>query len=62
MGQILCADGRTFELPRHVAVGTLIAEKCCHRRWFGLSVLERLMRALPEVDVTIVGSPPAWRS
>jgi K+-sensing histidine kinase KdpD len=29
---------------------------------YSQSVLERLLRALPEVDVTIVGSRPAWRS
>jgi two-component system, OmpR family, sensor histidine kinase KdpD len=44
----------------HIVMGR--TQRPWYRRWFGQSVLERLLRALPEVDVTIVGSPPAWRS
>jgi two-component system, OmpR family, sensor histidine kinase KdpD len=38
----------------HIVLGR--SRRPWYRRWFGQSVLERLVRAVPDVDVTIVGS------
>jgi two-component system sensor histidine kinase KdpD len=39
----------------HIVMGRTL--RPWYRRWFGQSVLERLLQALPEVDVLVAGSP-----
>ncbi len=41
----------------HVLMGR--TRRPWYRRWFGQSVLDRLLRAVPNVDVIVVGSPDA---
>ena len=39
----------------HIVIGR--TRRPWYRRWFGQSVLERLLQAVPDVDVLVAGDP-----